>query len=102
MKSVVIFGAGIAGLSAAHELNQLGYQVSVYEAMEQPGGFFRSARCSHNNMPTEYSWHGMDPWGGRWMAVAQRAQQRILVRALDRLSPGKGSYVPLAKAFDKN
>lgn len=62
MESVVIFGAGIAGLSAAHELNQLGYKVSVYEAMEQSGGFFRSARCSHNNMPSEYSWHGMGPW----------------------------------------
>jgi monoamine oxidase len=55
MKSVIIFGAGIAGLSAAHELNQLGYKVSVYEAMEQPGGFFRSARSSTNNMPSEYS-----------------------------------------------
>lgn len=62
MDSVIIFGAGIAGLSAAHELNQLGYKVSVYEAMEQPGGFFRSARNSNNNMPSEYSWHGMGPW----------------------------------------
>ncbi len=62
MASVIIFGAGIAGLSAAHELNQLGYKVSVYEALEQPGGFFRSARSSDNNMPSEYSWHGMGPW----------------------------------------
>ena len=44
MKSIVIFGAGIAGLSAAHELAQLGYTVSVYEATDQPGGFFRSSR----------------------------------------------------------
>ena len=62
MKSIVIFGAGIAGLSAAHELSQLGYNVSVYEALDQPGGFFRSSRLSQNNMPTEYSWHGMGPW----------------------------------------
>jgi uncharacterized protein with NAD-binding domain and iron-sulfur cluster len=61
-KSVVIFGAGIAGLSAAHELILLGYDVSVYEATDQPGGFFRSSRLSKNNMPTEYSWHGMGPW----------------------------------------
>lgn len=61
MESVIIFGAGIAGLSAAHELNQLGYKVSVYEALKEPGGFFRSAR-SNNNMPSEYSWHGMGPW----------------------------------------
>jgi uncharacterized protein with NAD-binding domain and iron-sulfur cluster len=62
MKSIVIFGAGIAGLTAAHELAQLGYAVSVYEATDQPGGFFRSARLDEDNMPTEYSWHGMGPW----------------------------------------
>jgi uncharacterized protein with NAD-binding domain and iron-sulfur cluster len=32
MESIVIFGAGIAGLSAAHELIQLGYTVSVYDS----------------------------------------------------------------------
>jgi uncharacterized protein with NAD-binding domain and iron-sulfur cluster len=62
MKSVVIFGAGIAGLSAAHELVKLGYAVSVYEATDRPGGFFRSSRLSQDNMPSEYSWHGMGPW----------------------------------------
>ena len=62
MKSVVIFGAGIAGLSAVHELVRLGYAVSVYEAFTQPGGFFRSSLLSQDNMPTEYSWHGMGPW----------------------------------------
>jgi hypothetical protein len=62
MKSIIIFGAGIAGLSAAHELSDLGYDISVYEALNQPGGFFRSARSSESNMPTEYSWHGMGPW----------------------------------------
>ncbi len=62
MKSIVIFGAGIAGLTAAHELAQLGYTISVYEVNVQPGGFFRSSQLSQNNMPTEYSWHGMGPW----------------------------------------
>ncbi|MCA1793692.1 MAG: FAD-dependent oxidoreductase [Desulfobacteraceae bacterium] len=52
----------MAGLTAAHELSQLGYTVSVYEATDQPGGFFRSTRLDENNMPTEYSWHGMGPW----------------------------------------
>ncbi len=62
MKSVAVFGGGIAGLSAAHELIRLGYSVSVYEATDQPGGFFRSSRLSQDNMPSEYSWHGMGPW----------------------------------------
>ncbi len=62
MTSIIIFGAGIAGLSAAHELIQLGYRVTVYEALDEPGGFFRSSRQLHTNMPSEYSWHGFGPW----------------------------------------
>jgi len=62
MKTLAIFGAGIAGLSAAHELTQLGYRVSVYESTGEPGGFFRSSRAGKDNMPSEYSWHGMGPW----------------------------------------
>ena len=62
-KSVAVFGAGIAGLSAAHEFARLGYVVSVYEADSEAGGFYRSARIKGNgNMPSEYSWHGMGPW----------------------------------------
>lgn len=62
-KTVAIFGAGIAGLSAAHEFVKRGWTVSVYEPNPDAGGFFRSARVAGNgNMPTEYSWHGMGPW----------------------------------------
>ena len=72
MKSIIIFGSGIAGLSAAHELAQRGYTVSVYEATDQAGGFFRSARLGEDNMPTEYSWHGMGPWYHNAFDVMQK------------------------------
>jgi len=63
MKTVAVFGAGIAGLSAAHEFARLGYKVSVYEANGEAGGFFRSTRMpGQENMPSEYSWHGFGPW----------------------------------------
>jgi hypothetical protein len=62
MKTVAIFGAGIAGLSLAHELSSLGYAVSVYEATGQAGGFFRSSRIAQDQIPSEHSWHGMGPW----------------------------------------
>lgn len=62
-RTVAVFGAGIAGLTAAHELSRLGYAVEVYEANSEAGGFFRSARRGEDrNMPSEYSWHGMGPW----------------------------------------
>lgn len=63
MKNVAIFGASVAGLSAAHEFTRLGYQVSIYEANRDAGGFFRSARMPQDkSMPSEYSWHGLGPW----------------------------------------
>jgi hypothetical protein len=60
-KRVAVFGAGVAGLTVAHELIRRGHEVTVYEANADAGGFFRSARGA-GDMPTEYSWHGLGPW----------------------------------------
>ena len=38
---VAIVGAGPAGLTAAHDLALLGYSVTVYEALPEPGGMLR-------------------------------------------------------------
>ena len=62
-RTVAVYGAGIAGLSAAHELSRRGWHVSIYESTADAGGFFRSTRRSGDQqMPWEYSWHGMGPW----------------------------------------
>ena len=37
-RRVVVVGAGIAGMTAAHELAERGYQVTVIEAAQYPGG----------------------------------------------------------------
>ncbi|UUZ81714.1 FAD-dependent oxidoreductase [Paenibacillus sp. P26] len=41
-KKVVILGGGVAGMSAAHELAERGFDVSVYEMRGLPGGKARS------------------------------------------------------------
>jgi hypothetical protein len=62
-RTVAVFGAGIAGLTAAHELAQRGHRVRVYEAHSDAGGFFRSRRrIDLGDLPSEYSWHGLGPW----------------------------------------
>jgi len=40
LKTAAIFGAGIAGLTIAHELIGRGYKVTVYESLSEAGGFF--------------------------------------------------------------
>ena len=40
-KRVAVIGSGPAGLAAAHELNQRGHKVKVYEAANRPGGLLR-------------------------------------------------------------
>ena len=37
-KKVLILGAGLAGLVAAHELNSLGFDATILEAGQRPGG----------------------------------------------------------------
>jgi formate dehydrogenase (NADP+) beta subunit len=40
-RKVAVIGSGPAGLSAAHDLALLGYEVTVFEAAEEPGGMMR-------------------------------------------------------------
>ncbi len=81
-----MFGAGIAGLTVAHELARRGWSVVVYEENQEVGGFFRSGRDARN-MPTEYSWHGMGPWYHNVFDVLQEIPvdgSTVYVRALSR------------------
>jgi monoamine oxidase len=49
-RSVIIVGAGLAGLCAAYELKKLGYTVSVYEARDRVGGRAYSFRFARNKV----------------------------------------------------
>ena len=37
-EKIAVVGAGVAGMTAAHDLARLGYQVTVFEELEVPGG----------------------------------------------------------------
>jgi len=58
---VVIFGAGIAGLTAAHELVELGHNVTILESSNSIGGEAKSGRDS-KGCATEHSWRGWAPF----------------------------------------
>lgn len=55
---VIICGAGIGGLTVAHELTKHGYSVTIYERNKEVGGLARSAYITKDgeSYPAEYSW----------------------------------------------
>ena len=56
-----IYGAGISGLTIAHELIEKGYQVHIYEKDLEVGGMAKSKR-TEENVPSEHSWRGYAPF----------------------------------------
>lgn len=57
MKNAAIIGAGAGGLTAAFELTQKGYQVTVFEKGEQAGGLAGGFRHPDWDWSVEYFYH---------------------------------------------
>jgi len=68
---ICIFGAGISGLTVAHELIEQGYKVIVYEKDRIAGGMARSFRYK-NGIPTEHSWRGYGPFYKNTFEIMKR------------------------------
>ena len=58
---IIILGAGISGLTVAHELIEKGFEVEVFEKDSIAGGMARTFR-NKDNVPTEHSWRGYGPF----------------------------------------
>ncbi len=52
-QKVAIIGAGPAGLTAAHDLARMGYQVTLFEAQPQPGGMLQVGLPTYR-LPREF------------------------------------------------
>ncbi len=97
---VAIFGAGVAGLTAAHEFARRGYDVSVYERNDTAGGFFRSARRESDNLPTEYSWHGFGPWYHNTFDLLRQIPFDGEASLYDRVLSRPMEYAVVPNSFD--
>ena len=56
--NVVVVGAGLAGLTAAHRLKQAGYIAQVHEASDRVGGRCWTGRGSFATGPAVRAWRG--------------------------------------------
>lgn len=68
---IIIFGAGISGLTVAHELIEKGFDVEIYEKNSIAGGMARSFR-NKDNIPTEHSWRGYGPFYHNTFEIMKR------------------------------
>jgi protoporphyrinogen oxidase len=58
---VIVFGAGISGLTTAYELLENGFEVTLIEKENEVGGMAKSKRTM-TGVPTEHSWRGFAPF----------------------------------------
>ncbi|MFN8412014.1 MAG: FAD-dependent oxidoreductase [Anaerolineales bacterium] len=70
-KSIIVIGAGMAGLSAALDLHRAGYQVTVLEARERVGGRVYSIRTFSNGLVAEGGGEYIDSHHVRMLALAK-------------------------------
>jgi NADPH-dependent glutamate synthase beta subunit-like oxidoreductase len=57
-EKIAVVGSGPSGLSCAHHLARMGYQVTVFEALPQPGGILRNPEDGHSLIPLTQGYPG--------------------------------------------
>jgi uncharacterized protein with NAD-binding domain and iron-sulfur cluster len=83
-RNVFVIGGGVAGLTAAHELSERGYTVTIYEARTERGGKVRSWLVPLTTQPTKKvpAEHGFRFFPGFY---------RHVTHTMDRIANGSSS-----------
>ncbi len=76
-KTVTIIGAGLAGLSAAYDLQRAGWRVIVLEARDRVGGRVYSVRSFSNGLVAEAGGEFIEDSHSRMLALAQQFDLKL-------------------------
>lgn len=76
---VIVIGSGFAGLSAATHLAAAGYEVTVLEKNESPGGRARKFEIDGYMFDMGPSWYWMPEVFEQYFAVLAKSLQIIMI-----------------------
>lgn len=76
-KTVTVIGAGLAGLSAAYDLQQAGWQVTVLEARDRVGGRVHTVRSFSNGLVAEGGGEFIEESHTRMIALANQFDLKL-------------------------
>jgi monoamine oxidase len=76
-RTVTVIGAGLAGLSAAYELQRLGWQVTLLEARDRLGGRVHSLRSFSNGLVAEAGGEFIEESHTRMLAYADQFNLKL-------------------------
>jgi len=76
-KTVTIIGAGLAGLSAAYDLQRAGWRVTVLEARDRVGGRVYSVRSFSNGLVAEAGGEFIEDSHSRMLALAKQFDLKL-------------------------
>ena len=97
-KSVVVVGAGLAGLACAYELSQRGFQVTLLEKSPQLGGKIASwdIQVGEESFRMEHGFHGFFPQYYNFNGLLEELQIKNNLHSLDFYSVvfRNGEYNP--------
>ncbi|MBW1298569.1 FAD-dependent oxidoreductase [Aquimarina litoralis] len=86
---IVVVGGGIAGMTAAHELAERGFKVTLYDNNSELGGKARSFYLSEASYPAEHGFRfflsGMKTFIIRWKGFLLQTKNNQYLKIYDRL-----------------
>jgi len=101
VREVVVLGGGVAGLSAAHELIERGFEVGVCELLSIPGGQARNVAVGGSGHPGPIGLRKDPPdeHGLRFFARLHRSFGRFVLPRRPRLR--RPSHTPMRAAYSR-
>jgi monoamine oxidase len=98
---VVIVGAGVAGLAAAHRLHEQGVRAIVLEARRRIGGRVYTTRDPHTSMPIELGAEFLHGDAPEVRAIADAARLTAVAIDGDRWRAAHGRFTRLDDFFQR-